>query len=186
MSWKVSILFMVILAIGLVGCSGPANETEETASPAEEAAHEAEPLPDEQVAELKAMCTQAAEAMVARQAEVTLYDRIGGRDGIHDMVADAVARHQVNDQISHFMEGVEVENLISQVTDFLVVGTGGAGEYTGRTLVDAHAHMKLSNADFLATGDDMEAAMDVAGWGKDEKQELLCAFIGLHGEVVTQ
>ena len=186
MGSKVSVLFMVILLIGLVGCSAPEEEVEETAAPAEEAAQEAEPTPDEQVAELEAMCAEAAEPMAARQAEASLYDRVGGRDGIHEVVVDTVARHQVNDQISHFMEGVDAENLISQVTDFLVVATGGEGEYSGRDMVDAHADMELSNVDFLAAGGDLGAAMDGAGWGENEKQELLCAFVALRSDVVTR
>ena len=186
MNSKVSVLFLIILLIGLVGCSPAAEEAEETTAPSEAAAEEAEPRPDEQVAELEAMCAEAAEAMVARQAEASLYDRVGGRDGIHDVVVDTVARHQANDQLSHFMEGVDTENLISHVTDFLVVATGGEGEYTGRSMVDTHADMGLSNVDFLAAGDDLGAAMDGAGWGENEKQELLCAFVGLRSEVVTR
>lgn len=182
MSSKISILFVVILMISLVGCS----EAEEEAAPVEEAEQETEPTAEEQVIALEAMCAGAADAMAARQAEATLYDRIGGRDGIREMLTDAAARHQINDQISRFMEGVDVENLIDHVTDFLVVSAGGEGEYTGRDLVEVHEPMELSDMDFLATGADMGAAMDVAGWGEGEKQEVLCSFVALRGEVVTQ
>ena len=67
--------------------------------------------------------------MVARQAETTLFERVGGRDGIHTVVADTVQRHLVNDQIKHLMDGVDADHLVMQVTDFLVIGTGGEGEY---------------------------------------------------------
>jgi hypothetical protein len=45
--------------------------------------------------------------------------------------------------------------------------------------------LNLSNADFLAAGSDLGAAMDAAGWGENEKQELLCAFVSLRAQVVT-
>jgi hemoglobin len=176
----------MILLIALVGCSAPVDEAEETVAAVEEAVQEPELTPDEHVAELDAMCAGAAEAIAARQAETSLYDRIGGRDGIHAVVADTVARHQVNETIVHTMEGVDPEHLIAQVTEFLVGATGGEGEYAGRDVVEAHAHLDLGNLEFLAAGGDLGAAMDAAGWGEDEKQELLCAFVGLRSQVVTQ
>ena len=97
-----------------------------------------------------------------------------------------MARHLVNEQILHLMEGVDADHLIAQVTDFLVVGTGGEGEYTGRTMAESHAHLELSNVEFLAAGSDLGAAMDAAGWGENEKQELLFAFVGLRDQVVTR
>ncbi|MBD3868969.1 MAG: group 1 truncated hemoglobin [Acidobacteria bacterium] len=186
MKSQVILIFLMIFVVGLAGCAAPVEETEEVVEAAEEAVQEAEPTPDEQVAELDTMCAGAAEAMAARQAESTLFDRVGGRDGIHAVVADTVARHQVNDTIVHTMEGVDAEHLIAQVTEFLVGATGGEGEYAGRNMVDAHAHMGLANVHFLAAGGDLGAAMDAAGWGEDEKQELLCAFVGLRSQVVTQ
>ncbi len=180
---KGSIFILIILLISLVGCSAP---VEETAAPAEETVQEVELSPDEQVAELETMCADAADAMAARQAETSLYDRAGGREGIHAVVADTVARHLVNDKIVNFLVGVDPDHLIAQVTEFLVVSSGGDGEYTGRNMVDAHAHLELSNVEFLAAGSDLGAAMDAAGWGEDEKQELLCSFVGLREEVVTR
>lgn len=175
--------FLLILLIALAGCGGTA---EETAAPAEEPVQEAEPTPDEIVAEHEAACAEAAEAMAARQAETSLYDRIGGREAIQAVVTDVVARHAVNDTIKHTLEGVDTDHLIGQVTDFLVVATGGEGEYTGRDMASAHAHLGLSNAEFLAAGADVDAAMEAAGWGENERQEVLCAFVGLRGEVVTR
>lgn len=183
-----SVILLMVLLVALVGCSGPTEQAEETVAPVEEAVQEAEPepTPDEHVAELEAMCAEAGDAIAARQAEASLYDRVGGRESIHTVVADTVARHLVNEQILHLMEGVDADHLISQVTDFLVVATGGEGEYIGRNMAEAHAHLELSNVEFLAAGHDLGAAMDAAGWGADEKQELLCAFVGLRGEVVTR
>jgi hemoglobin len=183
---KASILFLMVWLLALAGCSAPVEKAEITVAPVEEPAPEPEPTPDEVVAELEAMCAGAGDAMAARQAEASLYDRVGGREGIHTVVADTVARHLVNEQILHLMEGVDADHLIEQVTEFLVVATGGEGEYIGRDMVEAHAHLELSNVEFLAAGSDLGASMDAAGWGEDEKQELLCAFVSLRGDVVTR
>ncbi len=50
----------------------------------------------------------------------------------------------------------------------------------------AHAELNLTNDDFLAAGGDLNQAMQTSGWGEDESQELLCAFVGLRADVVTQ
>ncbi len=177
---------LLIMLVAFTGCGGAGEEAAPETAAVEETPAAVELTPDQQVADLDQMCVDASEAMTARQAESTLFDRVGGRDSIHAVVADTVERHQVNDQIVRLMEGVDADHLVSQVTDFLVIATGGEGEYSGQDMKAAHADMALSNADFLAAGSDLGAAMDAAGWGEDEKQELLCAFVSLRGDVVTQ
>jgi len=182
MNKKINALFVLVLFAAFVGCSGPAEESE--IEVAEVAA--AEPTADEQVAGLEQMCADAQPAMDSRQAEATLFERIGGRDGLQIVVQDTVRRHLENEQIKHLLDGVDTDRLATLVTDFLVIGTGGEGEYHGRNMVDSHAHLELTNTDFLAAGGDLGAAMKSAGWGENEQQELLCAFVGLRGEVVTR
>ena len=83
------------LVVALAGCGGSVEQAETTAAAVEEAAPVVEQTPDGHVAELEAMCAEAGDAMAARQAEANLYGRVGGRDGIHTVVADTVARHLV-------------------------------------------------------------------------------------------
>ncbi len=183
-----NILIPTLCALtGLLAACGGTEVSQEAAAPQPETqVQEAPaPTPDEQVAGLEAMCAEAQPAMAARQAENALFNRVGGRDGIHKAVAETVRLHQINEPIKHLMEGVDPAHLTEQVTDFLVLATGGQGEYDGRNMVDAHAHMNMNNAMFLAAGSDLGKGMDFAGWGEDEKQELLCAFVGLRPQVVT-
>ena len=170
----------------LAACGGSPDPTaQKTTTPEPEVQQVQAPTPDEQVAALDAMCAEAQSAMAARQAENSLFNRVGGRDGISKAVAETVRLHQINEPIKHLMEGVDPDHLTKQVIDFLVLATGGQGEYNGRNMIDAHAHMNMTNAQFLAAGSDLGAGMDFAGWGENEKQELLCAFVGLRPQVVT-
>lgn len=183
---------LVPAALGMttlfIGCSGSSDEaTRQATAPQQEpqVQETSAPTPDEQVASLEAMCAENQPLIEARQAENSLFNRVGGREGIHAVIAETVRRHQVNDGIKHLLDGVDPAMLIEQVTDFLVLGTGGEGEYHGRDMVAAHAHLNLSNADFLAAGSDLGAAMDTAGWSENEAQELLCAFVSLRPQVVS-
>jgi len=176
---------MACLVVALVGCASPPAEPTPPAQPAAPAA-EPTPTPDEAVAGLEADCAAAAEAMQARQAASPLYDRLGGRDAIHAVVQDVVRRHLENDAIRHLFDGVDTVQLVERVTDFLSAATGGDVAYQGRDMATAHASLGLTNADFLAAGADVQAAMTDAGVGADEIQEVMCAFVSLRSEVVTR
>ena len=182
-------LALAVTFLALVGCAGPEPAPEPKVEPEAQVATPEptpEPTPDEQVAALEAMCADAQEAMQACQAETMLYERLGGRDAIHGVVADVVQRHLVNEQIKNIMVGVDTAKLVEQVTDFLSEASGGDVPYTGSDMVTAHAHLALTNADFLAAGNDVQAAMVAGGVGQNEIQEVMCMFVSLRGEVVTQ
>ncbi|RLE25134.1 MAG: hypothetical protein DRJ65_08505, partial [Acidobacteria bacterium] len=139
------ILIPTICALtGLLAACGKTEVPQQASEP--QVQEEPAPTPDQQVAGLEAMCAEAQSAMAARQAEDSLFNRVGGRDSIHKAVAETVRLHQINEPINHLMEGVDPEHLTEQVTDFLVLATGGQGEYDGRNMVDAHAHMNMTNA----------------------------------------
>lgn len=140
--------------------------------------------PDEMVAALGAQCAESAEARAARHAEKSLFERLGGEKGIHAIISEVVRLHLVNEDIKHLLVGVDTEKLVHGVTMFLVSGTGGPAVYEGPTLTESHAHMKLTNADFLAAGRDVIQGMKNLDHGQNEIDEMLCAFVGLRDQVV--
>ena len=173
-------ILLISLAL-LCACGGPVAETETAAKP-EPAV---ERTPDEEVAELERICTEAGPEIQARQAERSLYERLGGREGIRAIVVDMLGRHQANPVVSPYFEDVDTDRFVEQGVDFISVGTGGEGEYSGRDVAMVHADMKLTNAVFLEAGADLDAAMAAAGYGAEERQEMMCALVGLRGLVIT-
>ena len=95
-----------------------------------------------------------------------------------------VARHRVNPTITHLMEGVDDAYLVEQVTNFLSQAAGGDVEYHGLDMVEAHAQLAINDEHFLSAGGDMQAALEAAGVGEGEIQEVMCMFVSLHGDVV--
>ena len=145
---------------------------------------EKEPTTREQVLGLEAMCAENAEAMAARQSEESLYERLGGEEKIHEIVVEIVRLHGINPVIKHTLEGVDEERLIHGVTQFLVAGSGGPAEYKGRSMVDAHSHLNLTNAEFLAAGSDVMQGMKNKNCGEAEIQEVVCVLVSLREQVV--
>jgi hemoglobin len=172
----------VLALVAVVACGGEPAQEEPVAEEAE--ATNEMPAVEPTVAKMQADCAAAADAIAERQAESSLYDRLGGREAILAVVTDVVRRHRENPTIVHLMDGVDDATLIARVTDFLSQAAGGDVAYDGMDMVTTHEHMGLTDAHFLAAGGDVQAAMEAAGVGEGEIQEMMCLFVSLHGDVV--
>jgi len=177
-----------IAAVALLALAAPgfADHHEQDAHAQGHADEHAEATPAAQVMSLEEMCAANADAMAGRQAEKSLYDRLGGKEKIHEIVVEVIGLHDENEAIKGLMEGVDHAHLIDSVTDFLVAATGGPDEYKGMDMEKAHAHLQLTNADFLAAGGDVMQGMKNKGCGEAEIQELICAFVSLRSQVVIE
>lgn len=149
-------------------------------------AGDGEATPEAQVLDLETMCAQSADARAARHADTPLYERLGGQEKIEELVTEIVRLHDENPAFERFMGDVDHEALVHGVTAFMVSGTGGPSVYEGRSMPDAHAHLKLTNADFLAAGGDVIQAMKNLGYGEEETQEMVCILVGLRAAVVVE
>lgn len=142
------------------------------------------PTATEIVTSLQAGCAESAAARAERQEQKSLYERLGGYDRILALTTDVVRRHGVNESIKHTLEGVDQELLARHVADFAAAGTGGTATYTGRSLQDSHARLELTDADFLAAGSDIVAAMQAMEYGQNEIDEFMCILVSLKDQVV--
>ncbi len=80
--------------------------------------------------------------------------------------------------------GVDKKMVTKHVADFIAAGTGGTATYAGRDLPGSHAHLNLTDADFLSAGDDIVNSMKVMGYGENEIQEFVCILVSLKDQVV--
>jgi hemoglobin len=175
----------VLLLIGTVALAGePAHKTDVDKAAAATDAAQATPNPDEQVVALEAQCAESAEERAARHAEETLFDRMGGEERIHALTREVVRLHLENDDIKHLFVGLDPEKVAHRVALFVISGTGGPAVYDGPELTESHAHMQLTNADFMAAGSDVMQAMKNLEYGQNEIDEMVCALVGLREHVV--
>jgi hemoglobin len=125
----------------------------------------------------------------AADAGPTLYERMGGWDGVDQIVADTLALHQVNEEIVDILDGIDLERLHANVTAFFAAGTGGPNKYEGRDMTTAHAPLGLTDADFDAAVSDVlkAVAMNVEDAAVAEEvnailQSLRPAVMGTAGD----
>lgn len=78
----------------------------------------------------------------------TLYERMGSWDGINQIVGDTLTLHVKNEEIAHYFDDVDLDQLQVHVTAFFAMGTGGPNKYDGRDMTSTHASMNMSDADF--------------------------------------
>jgi hemoglobin len=139
---------------------------------------------ENQISALETMCSESASAQTDRQSKNSLYNRLGGYDKILEFTSEVVRRHYINDSIKHMFTNVDPKLVAKHVADFVAAGTGGTAQYTGRSMPASHAHLDLTDADFLSAGGDIVGAMKSVGYGQNEIDEMLCILMSLKDQVV--
>ena len=119
----------------------------------------------------------------------TLYKRLGGREGISIVVADFVTNMAGDTRVNarfKDMKGPEIEKLKSNLSDQICDATGGPCSYLGRDMKTAHTGMKVTEAEWNATVENLVKAMDKHKVGPTEKSELLSTLGPMKADIVGQ
>jgi len=138
--------------------------------------------------------------------KLALYDRLGGENGISNIVADFLPRALQDPRVNwerkdvtkggfsiHHDESVtwkdtpnNVRQLAIHITQFLALATGRPAHYEGKEMKSSHAQMHISNAEFDATVGDLKASLDRLKIPNTEQKELLAIVESTRTEIVTE
>ncbi len=121
----------------------------------------------------------------------TLFERLGGREGISELVDDAVENHMNNPKVSArflpYREDPERLSVIKQHTiDFFSAGSGGPAIYTGRDMPEAHKGMNISPEEYMEVVDDIFVALDKHAIDDDTKKDVLFILWSLKGLIISK
>lgn len=115
----------------------------------------------------------------------TLYERLGGADGITKLVDDAVETHLNNPIVKTRFENIkDIEYAKKMSVEFFCAGAGGPAPYSGRDMLTTHKGMNISEQEFIAVVDDILGAMDKNQLGEDERKDVLSILYSLKGEII--
>ncbi len=117
-------------------------------------------------------------------ATPSLYERLGGMEGIGQIVDGTIALHHKNPDIAHFFEGIDDEQLAHHVTTFFAAGTGGPANYAGRDMTTTHAAMDMSDADFDSAVADVLTAVEANGVSAQANSEVAAILESLRPAVM--
>ena len=119
----------------------------------------------------------------------TLYQRLGGREGIKGVVDDFVANMAADPRVNGRFKGLDagrVAKLQTNFADQICDATGGPCAYLGRDMKTAHAGMRITDAEWTATVEDLVKALDKFKVGSKEQQELLAILGPMKKDIVGQ
>jgi hemoglobin len=105
------------------------------------------------------LCLALVHAAPAR-ADDSLYQALGGQDGIVHITDDFVANLLADPRTSPYFEGVTIKRLKGKLSEEFCVLSGGPCVYTGRPIKRAHEGLKIDRAAFDALVEDLQKSMD--------------------------
>jgi hemoglobin len=124
-------------------------------------------------------------------AKSALYDRLGGVYSIATVMDDFINRIMVDprlnanplvDEAHHRVPPAGFKYL---VTEMLCWATGGPQKYTGRSMADSHAHLKITNPEWEAFLDDFQQTLDKFAVPAEEQAELKAIVNSTRSDIVV-
>jgi len=136
----------------------------------------------------------------------TLYERLGGEQGVKAIVDDFVARALADPRVNWERKGIKrggvlgyggksvewkpdagkVETLKTHMAQFFALSTGGPAKYEGREMKQVHNGMKITNAEFDAAVGDLKATLDKLHLATAEQKELLAIVESTRPQVAEE
>ncbi|PAU78870.1 group I truncated hemoglobin [Halomonas salipaludis] len=119
----------------------------------------------------------------------SLYQRLGGEQGIALLVDDIVEAHMQNPTVqARYLpaldDPVHLDELKGHLRDFLSAGTGGPAEYRGKNMLEAHRGMNIGEAEYMAVMDDILGVLDRHEVDPQTRQEVLGIAYSLKEEIL--
>ena len=120
-------------------------------------------------------------------ADQSLYERLGGYDGMSAFANDLLPRLQADTQLGRFwqhrgIDGVEREKQL--LIDYLCANAGGPLYYTGRNMALAHRGMNITDSDWSVFFVHAGATMKALGVGPAECDDIVAFVSSLKGDIV--
>jgi hemoglobin len=199
-SWRAVLLAAVLSgALGAAGCGGDGQDEQATSgSPAADRRAEIRVASSRD----KQEDTDGDEKKEGERT-ATLYERLGGRDGIAALVHDLTQRTIADPRVNFERKDVEtnwfgreykawrptqenVGQFEQHMVEFLALAAGGPAKYTGREMRAVHEGMKITNEEFDAMVGDIKASMEKLQIGTAEQRELLAIIETTREQIVER
>lgn len=119
------------------------------------------------------------------QTTASLYQRLGGREGITRITADLMKNHLANPLLKpRFENSKDIARVERRAVEFFCAGSGGPETYTGQDMVNTHRGMNISEQEFVSATDDVMAALEKNGIDAPTRNDVLAIFWSLKDEVM--
>jgi hemoglobin len=124
-------------------------------------------------------------------AKPSLYDRLGGVYSIATVVDDLIdrvmndARLNANPLVNEAHHRVPPAGFKYLVTEMVCWAAGGPQKYSGKSMAESHAHLKISAKEWEAFLDDLQQALDKFLVPAAEQAELKAIVNSTRSDIVA-
>lgn len=129
------------------------------------------------------------EVVEKKNESESLFNRLGGTEGISLIVDDILEAHLINPEIKHVFLPIAInperlEGFKKHVKEFLSAGTGGGAIYTGKDLPTAHKGLQTTEKEFISAVDDILVVLSKHNIDEETKKDMLYILYSLKGAVI--
>ncbi|ODN67208.1 group I truncated hemoglobin [Methylophaga muralis] len=120
----------------------------------------------------------------ATTPQTTLYDKLGGEPGIHNIVENLVQEIGRDEQVFHYFAQSRVSRFKENLIEHFCAISDGPCQYTGDNMVDIHTGMNINERDFNHLVDLLINAMDDEGIPHRIQNQLIARLAPLREEII--
>ena len=119
-------------------------------------------------------------------AEDTLFADMGGQAGIDKIVDASVDNYLVDPRIKAIFDESNMDRIRAEFKVQFCQVAGGPCAYAGHDMTEAHRGLHLTNADFNAVVEDLQAAMEKVGVPFAVQNRFLARLAPMQHQVVSR
>jgi len=127
---------------------------------------------------------------MSSQTTPSLYEQIGGKDAVNAAVDLFYEKVMADNRINHFFEGVDMNRQRAHQKAFMTYAFGGAPNYSGKSMRDAHKHLVeekgLSDDHFDAMAQNLQNTLDELGVPANLSAEVMTVVGSARDEVLNR
>lgn len=124
-------------------------------------------------------CTSAA-------ADASTFEGLGGKDGIHKIVATFVPLILADPRIKESFADSDMKRLAAKLEEQFCVLSGGPCVYKGKDMTEIHDGLNITNAQFNALTEDLQIAMERNGIVSRVQNKLVATLAPMQRQIVTK
>jgi hemoglobin len=119
----------------------------------------------------------------------SLYERLGGVEGITLIVDDVIEAHMNNPEIQDIFIPYKAQpdrlaSIRQHTIDFFTAGSGGPAEYRGRDMPATHKGMNINAKQYMCVMDDILIVLDEHEIDEESKKDVLAILWSLKDAIM--
>jgi len=117
-------------------------------------------------------------------SETTLYNKLGGEEGVNNIVENLIQEIGQDEQIFHYFAEARVSRFRENLIEHFCAISDGPCQYTGDNMVDIHTGMDINESDFNHMVDLLINAMNTEGIPHRIQNQLIARLAPLREEII--